>query len=294
MPRAGATLLGMMLDNHSQIFHMGESFYWGKLNPDKIRCSCGRIACEILMRVYQEANKLSEVQAIYNACSMIDKLEEPGKVYHSLSLPDDNQQLSPANPRNLARALELSCIGLERLAQIFRQVIGKNIIVDNTKSIYLAEYLAVRKSWKIILLTRDPRGLANSNKNSGLRKGIPRPVDMKIPVYVKFAKKALAMIQMQNVLFVRYEDLCLNPEKKLREICNFIGVSFKDSMLRFKSNKGHTLMGNRMRFDENQVVAEDTGWINGLSQEEKNMICKNKELSNLFKRLGYDLNDKGD
>jgi len=46
-------------------------------------------------------------------------------------------------------------------------------------------------------------------------------------------------------------------------------------------------MGNRMRFDNNQNIIEDTEWIYGLNNEEKKMIYKNDELIGLFENLGY-------
>ena len=88
LPRSGSTLLGLMLNNHSQIFHIGESSYWGKLDPAEVLCSCGATGCPILKTVGHETAHLPEVKAIYSACSKIDRLEEPDKVYHSLSLPD--------------------------------------------------------------------------------------------------------------------------------------------------------------------------------------------------------------
>ncbi len=289
LSRSGSTLLGMMLDNHSKVFHMGESFYWKKLNPNSVKCSCGEVGCEILTHVYNRVNNLSEVNAIYDACSMIDQIEEPKKIYHKLSLPNNKRPLGSVNLDYLACKLKLSCIGIETLSNIFRETTGMDIIVDNTKSIRTAEYLVKRKNWKIILLTRDPMGMASSNKNAGARKKVPRTVAMKIPVYIEFAKRALRIIGMQNVLHIKYEDLCLNPKVKLGEICNFINVSFEEKMLAFKFNRGHTLMGNRMRFNSNDKIKEDLSWMFNLSDKEKKEVYQNKEIVSLFGELGYKL-----
>jgi hypothetical protein len=41
----------------------------------------------------------------------------------------------------------------------------------------------------------------------------------------------------QNNLCIRFEDLLAQPQKKLTEICNFLGVSYQDEMLLGTNNK---------------------------------------------------------
>lgn len=286
LPRSGSTLLGMMLNNHSEIFHTGESSYWGKLNPKYTICSCGEKRCPILMSAYEKLKSLPEVHAIYEACSMADKIEEPGKIYHKFSLPDKNDS-NRVNLSILNKKLLLSCFGLEKIADVFRELTKKEIIVDGTKNIYIAEHLAERVGWKIIILIRDPRGIASSNKNAGRRKNVPRPIEMKIPIFINFAKKTESLTTKNNVLLVRYEDLCADPKKKLCEICDFLEIAFENRILQFKSDKGHTLMGNRMRFDDSEKIIEDLSWIENLSQQEKLLICKNWKLVLLYEKFGY-------
>lgn len=290
LPRSGSTMLGMMLGNHSRIFHIGESFYWNKLHPKDAKCSCGKKNCEVLISIQNRIGNFPEIGAIYDTCSLIDRIQEPKKICHSLSLPD-NLKGKSVTSQELNCKLDESCVGLEKLADIFRDVIGDSIIVDNTKVIHIAEYLVQRDSWKILLLTRDPRGLAYSNKQSGIRKKVPRPLQMKIPIYIDFANRALRLRKLKNVFCAKYEDVCQNPEEKLNEICNFIGIPFENQMLKFKTDRGHTLMGNRMRLDDNQQIQEDLSWVSGLNYEEKNIIYRNSELTNLFKKLGYCLKE---
>lgn len=289
LPRSGATLLGMILGSHSQIFHMGESFYWGKLNPKDVKCSCGKFDCLFLNKIYRQAVKHPEITEIYNTSCMIDLLEEPNKIYHKLSLLSEDQKIQMMVGKNLDNYLNKSCDGLEKLADIFRFVSGKKIMVDNSKLIRIAEHLVKRKNWKIILLTRDPRGLAYSNKKSGIRKNVSRPLENKIPVYIEFAKRATKLLKKKRVFFMKYENLCKNPEKEIPDLCKFIGINFEPSMLKFKVDKGHTLMGNRMRFDNNQKIKEDLDWIHGLDAKEKALIVKNDILRKLYANLGYAL-----
>lgn len=291
LPRSGSTLLGMMLGNHSSICHIGESSYWGKVSPDDIMCSCGTVGCGFLKAVEQESRRYSEISAIYTACATIDRLQEPEKMYHKLSLPRTQDNVIPINYDQLEEDIRLSCFGLERIAGIFRRLFRKRIIVDNTKNIWIAERLIARSGWKIILLTRDPRGMAYSNKQAGIRKGVPRPVQMKLPVYIDFADRALQLLKKESVSLVRYENLCTNPEEELKKICGFLQTSFESNMLQFKFDKGHTLMGNRMRFDDNAEIHEDLSWQQGLVSEDRTLIYSNTTLVKLFDLLGYNLRE---
>ncbi len=287
LPRSGSTLLGMILNNHPDIFHMGESSYWGKIKPSSVVCSCGKTDCKILDAVYKKVSGLPEIRAIYDACSQIDQQEEPGKAYHSFSLPNQNGNI-PFSDSDIDKNLEIGCLGLDKLADAFRQTINRNIIVDNTKNIRFAERL-IDGQWRIIVMTRDPRGIVNSSKNAGLRKGVPRPVAMKIPGIINFAKRTLRLIALPSVLLVKYEDLCQSPENEIRKVCRFLDVAYTDHMLKFRADKGHTLMGNRMRFGEEENIMEDRSWTTQLTAEEIGLLQSNSELTELYRKLGYEL-----
>jgi len=286
LPRSGSTLLGMMLSNHSTIFHVGEFSYWGKLSPADTFCSCGVKGCSILLRAHNELSASREVQAIYEVCSALDIMEEPNKQYHSLSLPDPKAPIVMTRAELSKRMLHC-CVGLEKIADVFRDITGKRIVVDNTKNISIAEFLVKRKGWRIIIMTRDLRGIANSNKNAGLRKAVARPLEMKIPVFRNFAKRALTLLPRGNVLLLRYEDLCLKPTEKLKDVCAFVDADFEESLLYFKRDRGHVLMGNRMRFDNNEIVAEDLAWTAGLNDEELFLLRSDRELAELYEQFGY-------
>jgi len=143
---------------------------------------------------------------------------------------------------------------------------------------------------KILLLTRDPRGLASSNKLAGIRKNVPRSVSSKIPVYIEFAQRALRLLESHSlVLLLRYEDLCANPSGTIRKVCNFLGVTYNESMLQFKEDRGHVLKGNRMIFDERNTISEDTSWIDILTSNEIFSLVENQQLISLYQKLGYKL-----
>ncbi|PIR04949.1 MAG: hypothetical protein COV57_01785 [Candidatus Liptonbacteria bacterium CG11_big_fil_rev_8_21_14_0_20_35_14] len=281
MPRSGSTLLGLILNNNSNVEHLGESPYWHKLNPSNVICSCGNYNCEFLNDVYKKAIKSSNILALLEACQIIELIEEPNKIPHPLSLKSNNIKKLD----NLNEKILLSCKGLNELSDLFRYKTGKEVTVDNTKYINFAEVL-IDMDWLILLLFRDPRGILNSMKNSGIRKSVPRNIEFKIPILERFSNRAIKLIKRKNVLPIRYEDLCQNSFDTIKLICSFIGVNFEDNMLKFNSNKGHILFGNRMIRNNEDHIKEDNSWKYELSKEEKKMI-EISNLYNLYQQFGY-------
>ncbi len=286
LPRGGTTLVSMILGQHHLLEQMGESMYAGVINPINFKCSCGAMPCSVCMKIYEAAKNQSEIVTLYEAYGIIDKIREPYKIPHELTVQSTNNNLSQIEPLKLIKS---ACDGLDSLVKIFRKILGDYIFVDNTKEIIFAEELLKRDDWQIILITRDPRGMALSTKESGLRKNVPRPVSSKIPVYLEFAEKALKLKQNPNVFFLKYENLCKDADSIIRSLCDFLEIGFEENMLHFKQNRGHTLIGNRMRLNSEEIIKEDLRWKNGLTDYELRLIVRNTNLIELYSELGYSL-----
>lgn len=290
LPRSGSTLLGMILGAHSQVFHIGESAYWSKLDVSTTKCCCGEIGCQTLVEISMNLSQFrAEVSSIYTAYSAIDMLEEPDKIRHKLSFSDhvDVKNKSPEFDSLIDRCSS----GLDIVANVVRRTSGKSVIVENSKHPLVAERLLEKKdNWKVIILTRDPRGIAFCNKKAGKRKNVPRPIESKLNVFLSFAQRAFLLSRKRNTLLVRYEDLCKDTFRVLRTMCQFIGIDFEKRMLMFKDNKGHMLMGNHMMYDKNQEIKEDIDWRCSLDSREKELFLS-RDLVLAYKRLGYDLTD---
>lgn len=289
LPRSGSTLLGLMLGAHSKICHIGESAYWEKLDTSITQCCCGVVGCQTLTKIAKLLSKYpAERKGILTACSMIDVLEEPHKIRHPLSLSTHTDNTDPSS---LIKSLQQCYNGLNIICDIARKVTNKKIVVENSKYLRIGDFL-LRNSkgkWKIIIMVRDPRGVALSSKLAGERKNVSRPIEDKIPLLLSFAKRTYSLMQKQDVLLIRYEDLCNNPICTLKVACDFINVKFEIEMLKFKDYKGHLLMGNHMMHDNQQAVQEDIRWHSMLNAAEKSLF-RGKEVISAYKHLGYDLN----
>lgn len=112
---------------------------------------------------------------------------------------------------------------------------------------------------KFIIIIRDPRAAMASSMN--LRKKDPSLV----PLMYSFAHHwrkhvAFAIMLMNNSLlkerlFVfRYEDLVREPEKKIRELCEFLEVEYDEAML--DTDKFRPLSGDQWKVYSNFKVPE--------------------------------------
>lgn len=285
LPRSGSTLLGMMLGAHSQVCHIGESAYWSKIDVSNSKCCCGTTGCTELIKMSEIASAYpTEIAAISDACGLIDLVEEPNKVRHHMS-----HSVQTMNHEFLEQTILLCCNGLERVADAARIVFGKEVIVENSKYLPIAEKLLERDSnWKVIAMIRDPRGIALSSREAGKRKGVPRPVKDKVELFLSFSRRISEMARHRNVLLIRYEDLCTNTTGTIENICAFLDITFEQRMMEFKTHKGHLLMGNHMMHDQNQEVHQDLRWHELLSSEEKWLFVRD-DLIEAYAQFGYNL-----
>jgi hypothetical protein len=283
----------MILDQHPLVYHAGETFFWARLTPDKVRCSCGNEPCSTLTNVYEAIrNYDQELHLFFKTCSMLARAHAESNSAMTFSVAGFDDHYPDAEWVKLDQYVDSACNTLDILCSQYRKIVGNPIIVDNSKAIGLAPALLTRCNWKIILLTRDVRGLVSSIKHLNQRKGkAPCGVESLLTEYIEFAERAVELLarEDQTVHWVRYEDLCSRPRAVVQGVCRFLGIDFQESMLEFKSNRGHMLMGNRMRFDDNQTIAEDLSWQVRLTADEQSLIGNNDTLQTLYRTLGYQM-----
>src|SRR3989304_4104157 len=276
LPRSGSTLLGMILNQHPSCFNIGESFYWAKLNPANATCTCGLKECPILKHAYEKIKKIPDILSITDTITEIDSILQTGDVI-------SRKQITKVYSEDIIR----SCNGFNYLTNIFRKITNRNIIIDSSANAVIALNLIKHKNWKIIILIRDPRGIICSLKKAAIRHRENIPNDLWRGYVVDFFKSVNIFYGMDNVILVRYEELCNDPTDTISRICNFLKITFNAGMLKYRQDKGHVLMANRMRFGEEDNITQDNSWKNYLSEEEKKIIHNDTELINVCKKYKY-------
>lgn len=269
LPRSGTTLLGIMLNQHSQCMCIGESYYWSKFNPGESQCSCGSYNCWLLKDIYFEIYDDNSVTSFCNTCKNLDSY-----LFQ--------------NRENITGEMEFAQaeIGLSRLMGVYRKLTGCRIIVDTSTNVLMGESL-LQYGYKIILLARDPRGILYSFKKADVRYKRNQSLSSYRKAFALFGESAVNLLDSSNVLLVRYEDLCNNPVDELKRICLFLDIAYEKKMFDLINLEHHLIMGNRIRNLRLLHLAEDTGWKNGLSASELEIITSNKKIVSLYKQFGY-------
>jgi hypothetical protein len=152
---------------------------------------------------------------------------------------------------------------------------------------------------KIVHITRDPRALAVSKSNDPSGTAIkvlehPRvgwlirklAVWSTIAQYRLSAKMHLQLEGLNNYRLFRYEDLLADPERALRELCDFIETDFSEEMLEPQKGRHEhqpsSLTGKRQKaFDP----AAATRWRSVISRADYWLISSLTRRS--MKQLGY-------
>jgi hypothetical protein len=277
--RSGSTLLDQCLGGHPDIASLGE-LHWlsaylsedrAVYDPDHpLLCACG---------------------ASVRACPFWKSVELAlGSPLESLQLRQhlkrkDKRWIRPGAVKDLRIALIKSRPGLYRHAAIRRLVgalnvagdcvrlfdavstaTGRRFCVDSSKSPYRfrSVFEADPKRTLAVVLARDYRAVVHSKMKRGQSLRVAalgwrrklqqiRALTMDIPVDCVFSLK--------------YEALCSNPRDELGRLCDFLGISFTESMLHRPTATMHHIGGSPSKFDPSRAeIALDRSFENQFSQ----------------------------
>ena len=178
---------------------------------------------------------------------------------------------------------------LSLLYHSIRKVSGCNYIVDASK---IASYGAILHRTEgldpyFIHLVRDPRGTLNSwMKQVHMTDDLDRVRYMPryntlsgIARYLGYNAEMHAVGRKSEHMLMRYEDLVADPENKIKQALEFIGVSDAVDLSAFidddKVNLGmnHTIAGNPMRHSSGWIeLRPDNAWQSKLSRSQQLFI----------------------
>jgi len=298
---SGSTLLDLLLGSHSRATSLGEVTQLPKNLALNTSCTCGSPvrACDFWKAVAQSLAKrlnidmLSHPYALdlgfIDARVVVDVARQTrlyalwrklvtGMMYaswrYNLPIPTPFANIYiKAMDNNLS------------LYDAVREVSGCSVIVDSTKHYMKAVglYRQAPENTRVILLTRDGRGVFYSN----LKRGFGQKASLES--WLTHYARALPLFEKQlppsAVMQVRYEDLCCDPASTLERICSFVGLAFEPTMLDFSQHKHHIANGNDMRFLASSEIRCDERWREEMSQEDITYFKRSAWEMNC--RLGY-------
>ena len=273
---SGSTLVDLILGSHSRAASLGELIQLPKNIALDTQCTCGEPvrACKLWSAVIARVGGELGVDLIensyalqmgYGLASAVVDHEQQTRAYLlrrkliigllHLELKFGRSLRGPAG-RLMAQAVDNTV----RVYDAVCAIGGVDAVVDSSKSYVkgVSLYLRAAEHTRIILLTRDGRGVMWSN----IKRGDPR--DAAVRAWTNRYERALPLLERhvppEHRMHVRYEDLARDPPATLRRICDFLGLPYEAEMLHFRRRAHHIVNGNRMRLSNDSTIRLDEEW----------------------------------
>jgi len=150
---------------------------------------------------------------------------------------------------------------------------------------YIPDLLEWYPNGKIIHIVRDPRAMAVSRANfRGERKLRNRKIIILFAVlqYVWTSRLHCKYKGLDNYALFRYEDLLADPERTIRELCNFAEIDFVPQMLEPREGQASSVTGEKSAGFNKKAASH---WRKAISPLEEKIITALARKS--MKRFGY-------
>ena len=281
--RSGTTMVGRILNNHATIFTFKEIHFFESLwMPD------------------DTGNYIDHEQAIKLAARLLtiqrDGFLVQGKPERFI---EEAKKCIGANKKYTSEDI------FSRFLEYETKLNGKSISCDQTPRnvLYIKEILELFPNARIINMVRDPRDVLLSQKAKWKRKYLGAyqiPLSEAFRSWVNYHPIVIAMLWKASissankfngdtrVLFLKFEELLIDPEEKVKEICGFIGVDFQHRMLQVPQVGSSTGKDDKSKigFNKNKVGTWQKGGLN----DTEIYLCE-KIVGKEMESLGYSRSD---
>ncbi len=263
--RSGSTLLDQCLGAHTEVVTLGEA-HWlpayvtlDRTQYDPVHdlvCACGREVgeCPFWSAVRRELGRPLESLRLHSR--FVRSSSNGGLISWIRWLP---RRLVRAHPGLYRRSLVRRALGGHRLAEDVLGLLeaasrasGCPVCIDSSKSPFRfrAVFGLDPERARAIVLARDFRAVVHSKMKRG------ESLEAAARGWRVAMEQIHALTQDlpgKHVHQLRYEDLCNQPRTELGRLCEFLGISFQDAMLRRPEKaRLHHIGGSPSKFDESR------------------------------------------
>jgi len=262
---SGATLLTILLNDHSRIVSNGEAMFFDETDGRRYDCSCGKYIdeCEFYESTTRHMRLPDAAGWDKRLFVQVPRFSRKPVLRTLLHSPRFESRLRHQFINTVPAYRSVRDRFLRAQLQFFasaREFAAASIYLDGTKSIRRAQLFArdARCEMKVLHMVRDGRGFCasyvkNRRPTSSLTEAAKAWVRC-IGRIDAFSREFPSV----PVLVVRYEDLCRSTVDTIRSICRFLEVAYEEPGT--KSMKDAHILGNRMRRTFNGAIVEDTSW----------------------------------
>lgn len=285
---SGSTLLDLVIGSHSQVESLGEISHLSKNISLNTKCSCEQVvtSCSFWNKIINKMDNILGIDIKKSPYSLHLGYPNPAvikdKIHSSFYYKLKRQFLLGLRYLHLRYSINFLSFflkpvisAIENNITLYDSVLNlsqKKIIIDSSKD-YLKGcgiYLAQPKNTKIIILSRDGRGVLYSNKK--------RNFDTKESIvgWRNYYSRCLPLIHKyvpdEDIIYVKYEKFVENPSKEIASICERIGLDFEPKMLDFSSHEHHITNGNDMRFSKSSEIRADSSWHEKITDDDRQIF----------------------
>ncbi len=283
----GSTLLSILLNNHTGISCLGSSFPPRRFDT---LCSCGQHVSQC--RFWREIQKRLNSQQFSDCDLMLPLIPRfvPGRPSVNRKINKIFWALSSAfGPRIWMLAYHVrkeyldAHVGYARaVCNIHGTSTGVVSLNGLSHVIALKSMLGNKTEIKAIHLSRDPRGFFNSCKKYLNPITPERAAEWWTQFHDKMHRFQGSIFN--EVFFLRYEDLCSNPAKYMKEIFSFLRVDNQDVCLYPPNPDKFHVTGNKMKNSFDGTIKLDESWKNLLPQQiQKTLLYLTQPISERYK-----------
>lgn len=286
---SGATVLSILLNNHRQITCNGETFPFLDQTADELQCSCGESLTDCEFYKYSaEHFRLGNTYnpAYFGRLPIISAHDILQRTFESFRLHKIRDILCNLNPRYQ----HIVHTFIKQHKEFFERACkfdNSTIYLDGTKSIRRAELFANYgdKPIRILHCIRDGRKFiptylkVSKLSVKDIQLAIRRWVD-----YIEMVNELKNRYPNIQIKTIRHEDLCSDTESTVKDICDFLEVSWDENIFDFTNSKYH-ILGNQMRHKFDGTISESDKWKSFYTDE---IFDKTTEsLKPYLKQYGY-------
>lgn len=290
---SGSTLLTFLLGAHPQIATIGELYIAprAKTKPEDFLCSCKTPIrdCGFWQRVASGMEERGQPFDVWDSdlefrardggvADVILRAVQRGPVLETAR--KIGLKVVPRAKREQARLLTRH----EALVRTIAGIKGSGTFLDSSKRPERAVYMQRVPAFdmKVIHLVRDGRAVSYSSmKNLGIG---PEEAAESWVADNRASELAKSHFPADRWMFLRYEDLCADPDVRLKQVYDFIGVPSSNGVKDFRSVEQH-IIGNRMRLSTTSEIRLDEKWKQALTPEQMAVI--ERRVTPLNRRYGY-------
>ena len=287
----GSTLLTFLLSMNEGIATIGELKATARGDLDTYLCSCGLVQreCHFWKKVSAEMQKidadfdLGDFGTHFRGDSFVcDRLLRAGVRARPLeTVRDLSLRLVPSWRSNLAKILDRN----RHIIDVICDLQQGAMFLDGSKDPIRLRLLSSAGHWsiRIIYLIRDGRGATNSYMR---HYNVPMETAAREWCTVhRECDRVVRELSDGTCVTIHYEDLCRDPDKTMKTICDFLGL--RVGSVDFGSGSSeHHILGNQMRLKSTKEIRLDEKWKDALTQDDLGVF---EQIAGEFNRkYGYE------